>query len=93
MWVFLIHSARSNEISLVTAAHMHGIVWHRQIWQTLKQNALDVCIRVGVEAAPHLHCDQLLNFFARKADARVWLESSFLPFLLRWRLLVLTALL
>lgn len=55
MWVFLIHSARSNEISLVTAAHMHGIAWHRQIWQTLKQNTLDVCIHVGEEAVTHLH--------------------------------------
>ncbi len=55
MWVFLIHSARSNEISLVTAAHMHSIAWHRQIWQTLKQNTLDVCIHVGEEVVTHLH--------------------------------------
>lgn len=55
MWVFLIHSARSNEISLVTAAHMHAIAWHRQIWQTLKQNTLYVCIHVEEEAVTHLH--------------------------------------
>lgn len=55
MWVFLIHSARSNEISPVAAAHMHGIAWHRQIWQTFKQNTLDVCIHVGEETVAHLH--------------------------------------
>lgn len=54
IWVFLIHSARSNEISLVTAAHMHGIAWHRQIWQTLRQTTFDVCIHMGEEAAAHL---------------------------------------
>lgn len=54
MRVFLIHSARSNETSLVTAVHKHGIAWHRQIWQTLKQNTLDVCIHVGEEAVTHL---------------------------------------
>lgn len=33
---------------------MHGIAWHRQIWQTLKQNTFDVCIHVGEEAGTHL---------------------------------------
>lgn len=58
MWVFLIHSARSNEISPVTAAHMHGIGWHRQIWQTwqtLKQNILEVCIHVEAEEITHFY--------------------------------------
>lgn len=53
IWVFLIHSARSNEISLVTAAHMHSIAWHGQIWQTLKQNTFDVCIHVEENARAH----------------------------------------
>lgn len=55
MRVFLIHSARSNEITLVTAAHMHGIAWHGQIWQTLKQNTLDVCTHAKEEALTHFH--------------------------------------
>lgn len=53
IWVFKIHSARSNENSLVPVAHMHGIAWHRQIWQTLKQNTFDVFTRVGEEAGAH----------------------------------------
>lgn len=47
IWVFKIHSARSDENSLVPVAHMHGIAWHRQIWQMLKQNTLDVATHVG----------------------------------------------
>lgn len=33
---------------------MHGIAWHRQIWQTLRQTTFDVCIHMGEEAAAHL---------------------------------------
>lgn len=54
MWAFLIHSARSNKISPVTVAHMHGIAWYGQIWQTLTQNTLDVHVHVEEDTGKHL---------------------------------------
>jgi len=82
MWVFLIHSARRNEIILVMAAHLHTIAWHRQIWQTLKQNTLDVCVLVGEEAVAHLHS---VNKFCNTQSAKganvftlFWMQGGFL---------------
>lgn len=54
MWAFLIHSARSNKISPVTVAHMHGIAWYGQIWQTLTQNTVDVHVHVEEDTGKHL---------------------------------------
>lgn len=77
IWVFLIHPARSNEVSLVTAAHMHGRAWQGQIWHTLKQNTLDICIRVGEETLACLLSVTKCSNFRSNKGAKASSQFSF----------------
>lgn len=81
------HSARSNENSLVPAAHTRGEAWHRQIWQPLKQNPFDVSARVGgggggeEAAATFSECDQVFpSTGGREASSQLcfpgWFQGS-----------------
>lgn len=76
---------------------MHSKAWHRQIWQPLKQNALDVHIRVEEDAVNvFAESDQDTRFAAaRGAEASivfcVW--SSFLRPEPQWFLSLFTTLL